>query len=249
MISSSTVRPPGALAAGRLLYRRTCLRALVRGDLATAAYPTRMVWRRTALAQAVAEGCFLSALQWMVEQGAPAGPQEVRQALEGAKRAEVREWLVSLMPAKGGGAGYWWGVHCGRSRGREGRAHVLKHTGVHGCAEGHCIVPRLQSACSLWEVFVLQIMLSYGLRTPLRHCTISGGCRWHGGVSTSQVAPCVLVLQYCPKAAGSTGCALGGHSAGRLLLAAFPARVDFLGEGKIPLSYASGHVIGWAVGK
>ncbi len=78
-----------------------CLPALASGNLAAATclYGTQGVtWAPDALAQAVREGCFLSALQWMVERGAPAGPQEVRQALEGAKRAEVREWLVSLMP-------------------------------------------------------------------------------------------------------------------------------------------------------
>ncbi len=77
------------------------LPALINGDLATANLLHGMLglaWPRDALSQAVRKGCFLSALQWMVEQGAPVGPQEVRQALEGAKRAEVREWLVSLLP-------------------------------------------------------------------------------------------------------------------------------------------------------
>ncbi len=78
----------------------SCHGALVSGDLATAAYLTSlgMVWGRTSLFQAVAKGCFLSGLQWMVEQGAPAGPKGVRRALEGAKSTEVREWLVSLLP-------------------------------------------------------------------------------------------------------------------------------------------------------
>lgn len=69
-----------------------------RGGLATAAQLVGMgvVWRRTALAQAATEGCFLSALQWIVQRGAPSGPQEMLQALQVAKRPEVRGWLVSL---------------------------------------------------------------------------------------------------------------------------------------------------------
>lgn len=59
---------------------RTCREALVRGDLPTAAYlaSLRTMWALTALVEAVAADCFLSALQWLVERGAPVRPQMVR---------------------------------------------------------------------------------------------------------------------------------------------------------------------------
>ncbi len=77
-----------------------CHEALVRGDLATAAHLTSMgrEWSGVPLAQVAEDGGFLSALQWMVQWGAAAGPAEVLQALEVARRAEVREWLLSLLP-------------------------------------------------------------------------------------------------------------------------------------------------------
>ncbi len=84
-----------------------CSAALANGDLATAAFLCShggVAWPPDALAQAVAKGLALSALQWLVAHGAPAGPGEARAALAAAGSSGVREWLCSLQLQEGGAA-------------------------------------------------------------------------------------------------------------------------------------------------
>ncbi len=76
--------------------------ALLRGDLATATF---LVGHGAelppdAVTQAAAEGCALSAVQWLAGQWAVAGAvkvAEVRRAMGVAKDRDVREWLAALL--------------------------------------------------------------------------------------------------------------------------------------------------------
>lgn len=84
-----------------------CCKALANGDLATAAFLCShggVEWPPGALALAAARGFALSALQWLVAHGTPAGPGEVRAALAAAGSSGVQEWLCSLQQQEGGAA-------------------------------------------------------------------------------------------------------------------------------------------------
>ncbi len=75
------------------------VKALVRGDLATAEFLVShgVDMPPEALAMATEGGCTRSALQWLVGQGVAAGQGEARRAWQVAEEADVRLWLWTLV--------------------------------------------------------------------------------------------------------------------------------------------------------